>query len=55
MQSLYLNKINYRISSKNLMNHQWGGSGKFFYHLFEKNWNYFKNKWKNKELTHLIE
>jgi hypothetical protein len=55
MQSLYLNKINYRISSKNLMNHQWGGSGKFFYHLFEKNWNYFKNKWKHKVLTHLIE
>ena len=37
------------------MNHQWGGSGKFFYYLFEKNWNYFKNKWKHKVLTHLIE
>ena len=55
MQSLYLNKINYRINSKDLMEHQWGGSGKFFHNLFEKNWNYFKNKWKNKVLTHLVE
>ena len=53
MQSLLLNKINYRINSQNLMNHQWGGSGKFFHDLFEKNWTYFKHKWKNKVLMDL--
>ena len=35
------------------MNHQWGGSGKFFHDLFEKNWTYFKHKWKNKVLMDL--
>ena len=53
MQSLYLNKINYRISQKNMVEHHWGGSGKDFKDLFFTNWNYFANKWKGKVLTHL--
>jgi len=53
MQSLFLNKINYRLSSKGFINHRWGGSGKFFYDLFEKNWNYFVGKWKHKVLLSL--
>jgi mannosyltransferase OCH1-like enzyme len=53
MQSLYLNKINYRISQKNMLEHHWGGSGKDFKDLFLTNWNYFANKWKGKVLTHL--
>jgi mannosyltransferase OCH1-like enzyme len=53
MQSLYLNKINYRISQKNYLEHHWGGSGKNFKDLFVKNWNYFVDKWKGKVLLHL--
>ena len=53
MQSLSLNKINYRISQKNYLEHQWGGSGKNFKDLFLKNWNYFVGKWKGKVLLHL--
>ena len=53
MQSLYLNKINYRINSNKLMKHNWGGSGKDYHELFEKNWNYFQNKWKNKVLKNI--
>ena len=50
MQSLELNKKNYRFCQKNYMQHQWGGSGKNFQDLFQKNWDYFKNKWKNRFL-----
>ena len=53
MQSLFLNKINYRISQKDYLEHHWGGSGKNFQDLFIKNWNYFVNKWKGKVLLHL--
>jgi mannosyltransferase OCH1-like enzyme len=53
MQSLSLNKINYRISQKNMVEHHWGGSGKDFKDLFVTNWDYFANKWKGKVLTHL--
>ncbi len=53
MQSLFLNKINYRISQKNYLEHHWGGSGKNFQDLFLKNWNYFVSKWKGKVLLHL--
>jgi len=48
MQTLNLNKINYRISGKDYIFHQWGGSGKNYHELFIKNWEYLKNKWKNK-------
>jgi len=54
MQSIYLNKINYKINGNKFIHHQWGGSGKDHYDLFLKNWDYFKNKWKNKVLTHVI-
>jgi mannosyltransferase OCH1-like enzyme len=53
MQSLSLNKINYRISQKNYLEHHWGGSGKNFKDLFLKNWNYFVGKWKGKVLLQL--
>lgn len=53
MQSLFLNKINYRISQKNYLEHHWGGSGKNFQDLFIKNWNYFVNKWKGKVLLEI--
>lgn len=49
-QSLYLNKINYRINGKKYINHQWGGSGSTYHDLFKKNWEYLKNKWKDKIL-----
>ena len=48
MQSLNLNKINYRISGKDYIHHEWGGSGKNYHDLFKKNWEYLKNKWINK-------
>ena len=54
MQSLLLNKINYKINGKSFIHHQWGGSGKNYHDLFLKNWEYFKNKWQNKVLTHVI-
>lgn len=53
MQSLYLNKINYRIPQKGYIEHHWGGSGSKFKELFEPNWIYFSNKWKGKVLKHL--
>ena len=53
MQSLYLNKINYRIPQNNYIEHHWGGSGKEFKDLFKKNWEYFANKWKGKVLLYL--
>ena len=53
MQSLSLNKINYRISQKNNLEHHWGGSGKNFKELFLKNWNYFVSKWKGKVLLEI--
>jgi mannosyltransferase OCH1-like enzyme len=53
MQSLSLNKINYRISQKNYLKHEWGGGGKKFQDLFLKNWNYFVKKWRGKVLLHL--
>lgn len=48
MQSLDLNKINMRFPQKNYLEHQWGGSGAKFEGLFQHNWNYFVNKWKDK-------
>ena len=53
MQSLYLNKINFKINQKKYIEHKWGGSGKEFKELFVKNWEYFSNKWKNKVLLHI--
>ena len=56
MQSLSLNKINYKINQKNLLEHNWGGSGKNFEDLFKKNWEYFVRKWKGKvELSNIID
>ena len=48
MQSLELNKCNFRIGQKNYLEHQWGGSGKDFKDLFLHNWNYFVKKWKGR-------
>ena len=53
MQSLYLNKNNYRINPKKYIDHHWGGSGKDYKDLFIKNWNYFVNKWKGKVLKNI--
>jgi mannosyltransferase OCH1-like enzyme len=53
MQSLELNKVNYRISQKKYLEHHWGGSGKNFEDLFKKNWEYFKNKWKGRVLHNI--
>ena len=53
MQALELNKLNYRISQKNYLEHHWGGSSKNFEDLFQKNWEYFKNKWKGRVLLHI--
>ncbi len=53
MQSLYLNKLNFRINQSEYINHHWGGSGKEFKDLFLKNWTYFSNKWKGKVLHHI--
>ena len=50
-QSMYLNKINYRINGNNLIEHKWGGSGEKHHDLFIKNWKYLKDKWKNKFLN----
>jgi GT2 family glycosyltransferase len=41
MQSLELNKNNIKINQHNYLDHHWGGSGRDFKDLFEKNWNYF--------------
>jgi hypothetical protein len=51
MQSLSLNKINYRIPQHNYLEHHWGGSGKEFNHLFKPNWEYFAKKWYGIVLT----
>lgn len=53
MQSLELNKINFRINQTKYIDHHWGGSGKNFENLFLKNWLYFSNKWKGKVLKHI--
>jgi hypothetical protein len=53
MQSLKLNKINYRITQDKYLEHHWGGSGKIFSDLFQINWNYFVNKWKGKVLLNI--
>ena len=53
LQSLSFNKINYRLNAKQYIEHHWGGSGASYHELFEKNWNYLKNKWKNKVLEHI--
>lgn len=53
MQSLFLNKKNFRINQSLYIDHHWGGSGSNFIDLFEKNWNYFVSKWKNKVLLHI--
>jgi hypothetical protein len=49
-QSMYLNKINYRIDGSKYIEHKWGGSGAKYHDLFIKNWKYFSDKWKNKFL-----
>ena len=53
MQSLYLNKLNYKINQSKYIEHHWGGSGKDYKDLFISNWNYFSNKWKGKVLHHI--
>ena len=55
MQSLLLNKINYRIDSKYYLEHHWGGSGASYHELFKSNWIYLKNKWQNKVLPHICQ
>jgi len=55
MQFLELGKKNYRFSQKNRIKHNWGGSGGAFIELFEKNRNYFVEKWRNKiDLANVI-
>ena len=49
-QSMYLNKINYRIDGSRYIQHKWGGSGAKYHDLFIKNWKYFSDKWRNKFL-----
>lgn len=49
-QSMYLNKINYRIDGSKYIEHKWGGSGAKYHDLFIKNWKYFSDKWRNKFL-----
>ena len=51
MQFLHLGKINYRIPQKDLLEHEWGGSGAAFQDLFWNNWDYFVQKWKGKILS----
>ncbi len=34
------------VPQKNMVDHTWGGSGRDFTGLFEKNWEYFTKKWK---------
>lgn len=53
MQVLELNKKNYRINQSLYVDHHWGGSGSNFPGLFEKNWQYFVEKWKGKVLNHI--
>ena len=48
MQFLEIGKKNYRFNQHNRIKHNWGGSGAAFIELFQKNWNYFVNKWQNK-------
>jgi len=50
MQSLNLNKKNFRINPKKYLEHHWGGSGKAYKELFKSNWEYFVNKWRGKVL-----
>jgi mannosyltransferase OCH1-like enzyme len=53
MQSLELNKVNFRINQQIYIDHHWGGSGKNFKDMFLKNWTYFSNKWKGKVLKNI--
>ena len=53
MQSLYLNKVNFKINQSMYIDHQWGGSGKEFQDKFLTHWNYFTNKWNGKVLKHI--
>lgn len=53
MQVLELNKKNFRINQSLYIDHHWGGSGKNFIDLFEKNWTYFSNKWRGRVLHNL--
>jgi mannosyltransferase OCH1-like enzyme/GT2 family glycosyltransferase len=53
MQSLELNKKNFRINQSLYIDHHWGGSGSNFPGLFEKNWNYFVKKWKGNVLHYI--
>lgn len=53
MQSLQLNKNNIKINQQNYLDHHWGGSGRDFKELFQKNWDYFSGKWRGKVLHHL--
>lgn len=53
MQSLQFNKNNIKINQQNYLDHHWGGSGRDFKELFQKNWDYFSGKWRGKVLHHL--
>jgi len=53
MQSIELNKINFKINQSLYIDHHWGGSGKEFQDKFLTHWNYFSNKWKGKVLKHI--
>jgi len=53
MQALQLGKVNFRFSGTNYIEHHWGGGGAAYHDLFKKNWEYLKNKWKDKVLHHI--
>ena len=53
MQSLELNKINFKLNQMKYIEHQWGGSGQQYNDIFSKHWEYFSNKWKGKVLYNI--
>jgi hypothetical protein len=53
MQSLELNKVNFKINQSLYIDHHWGGSGKDYQDKFITHWNYFSNKWKGKVLKNI--
>ena len=53
MQSLDLNKINFKLNQSLYIDHHWGGSGKEYQDKFLTHWNYFSNKWKGKVLKNI--
>ncbi len=54
MQSLELNKKNYKLNQLKYIYHEWGGGGKDYQEKFVEHWNYFSNKWKGKVIKEII-